>query len=246
VNSGIYTAYSGMQAQLDALEILANNLANINTTGFKEDKAFFTYLNQSLDASQQSGDLNATVNRTVQARGALNVSDGSLNATGRELDIAIEGNGFLAIKTPNGVRYTRNGNLHMDSKFVLSTSDGYPVLGATSGRPITLGPGNIHINEDGDVFLDDTSVERLKVVSIGDLSTLTKEGSSLFASSANSDAIKASDAKVRSGYLEQSNVNSVASIVRMVNLLRHFESIQKSINLEMNDMNAKVIEKLGR
>jgi flagellar basal-body rod protein FlgG len=109
-----------------------------------------------------------------------------------------------------------------------------------------LGPGKIHINEDGDVFLDDTSVERLKVVSIGDLSTLTKEGSSLFASSAGSDAIKTSDAKIRSGYLEQSNVNSVASIVRMVNLLRHFESIQKSINLEMNDMNAKVIEKLGR
>jgi flagellar basal-body rod protein FlgF len=246
VNSGIYTAYSGMQAQLDALEILANNLANINTTGFKEDKAFFAYLNQSMDGSQQSSDLNATVNRTVQTLGALNAAEGSLNATGRELDVAIEGNGFLAIKAPNGVRYTRNGNLHLDPKFVLTTSDGYPVLGATSGRPITLGPGALRINEDGDVLLNDEVIDRLKVVSIGDLSKITKEGNSLFATSASPESIKASNAKIKSGYLEQSNVNAVASIVRMVNILRHFESIQKSMNLEMNDMNAKVIERLGR
>ncbi len=244
MNSGIYTAFSGMKAQLDALEVLANNLANINTTAFKEGKAFFTYLNQSLDASQRPDDFNVTVNRSVLTREALNAEAGSLVSTNRELDIAIEGDGFLQIQTPRGFRYTRNGNLHLNAQSVLTTSEGFPVIG-TSGRPITLSRGAVHISQDGEVSLDNNPVDRLKLVSFDDLSALAKEGNSLFVSRSAEDAGKISNAKIRSGYLEQSNVNAVSSIVQMVNILRHFEAIQKSINLEMNDMNAKAIEKLG-
>lgn len=235
-----------MQAQLDALDMLANNLANINTTGFKEDTAFYTFLSQSMDEAPQPDNLSATVNRSVKTLGTLNMADGSLRATNRELDIAIEGEGFLAVETPRGIRYTRNGNLYLNKQYVLETSDRYPVLSANTGRPITLGPGTVSINEDGEISLDSVAVDRLKVVTFDDLSTLAKEGNSLFTSSAGEDSIKASGARIRSGYLEQSNVNAVASIVRMVNILRHFEAIQKSINLEMNEMNTKVIEKLGR
>jgi len=245
MNSGVYTAYSGMKAQLDALEILANNLANLNTTAFKEEEAFFTYLNQSLDAFQGSDDFSATVNRSVLAQGALNGAEGSLTSTNRELDIAIAGNGFLVVETPRGVRYTRNGSLHLNAQSVLTTSDGYPVLGANS-RAITLGPGKIQIGEDGVISLDDTQVNRLKLVAFDDLSKLSREGSSLFMSPSNQDAEKISNAAIKSGYLEQSNVNAVSSIVRMVNILRQFEAIQKTINLEMNDMNTKAIDKLGR
>jgi flagellar basal-body rod protein FlgF len=245
VNSGIYTAYSGMKAQMDALDILANNLANINTTGFKEENAFFTYLNRSIDADPATANLNDTINKTVQAQGALNTAEGSLTSTGRDLDVAIEGNGFLTVETPRGMRYTRNGNLHVNAQSVLTTSDNYPVIG-TNGRPITLGPGKIGINENGDVSLEDSTVGRLKVVTFDNVSALAKEGSSLFISRENQGSEKISDAKIRSGYLEQSNVNAVSSIVRMVNLHRHFEAIQKCISLEMNEMNAKAIEKLGR
>jgi len=245
VNSGIYTAYSGMQAQLDALEMLANNLANINTTAFKEEKAFFTYLNQSLGTSEGTGDLNEAMNRSVRTLGTVNTAEGSLSPTGRDLDIAIEGNGFLVIDTPRGIRYTRNGSLRLNTQSVLTTSDGYPVLGANR-RPITLGPGKVHINLDGEVSLDDSAVDRMKIVSFDDLSKLEKEGGSLFISRAGQSSEKASDATVKSGYLEQSNVNAVTSVVQMVEILRHFEAIQKSVNLLMNDINAKVIDKLGK
>jgi flagellar basal-body rod protein FlgF len=244
MNSGIYTGYSGLRAQSDALDILANNLANLNTTGFKEEKAFYTYINQSLAASQNSGDLNTAINQSIQTRSALNVEAGSLNATNRDLDVAIAGNGFLAVETPRGIRYTRNGSLDMNAQSVLTTADGYPVLGA-NGSAITLGPGKIGIGEEGDVTLDGVHVDRLKIAAFDDVSVLEKEGNSLFISQKGQEAEKSSDAKIKSGYLEQSNVNPVSSIVRMVEIMRHFEAIQKSINLIMNDINSKAIEKLG-
>jgi flagellar basal-body rod protein FlgF len=245
MNSGIYTGYSGLRAQSDALEIMANNLANLNTTGFKEDNAFSTYINQSLADSQNPADLNAAINQQIQTRSALNTAEGSLNATNHELDIAIAGNGFLAVETPRGIRYTRNGSLDLNAQSVLTTADGYPVLGA-NGRAITLGPGKIRIGEDGDVTLDGVAVDRLKVVAFDDISTLEKEGNSLFIAKRGQESEKSSDAKIKSGFLEQSNVNPVTSMVRMVEILRHFEAIQKSINLIMNDINSKAIDKLGR
>jgi flagellar basal-body rod protein FlgF len=245
MDSGIYTAYSGLRAQSDALEILANNLANINTTGFKEQKAFYTYLNQAAEASQKPDDLNTVINQLIQTRSALSGEAGSLSATNRELDIAIAGDGFLVIQTPRGIRYTRNGSLDLNAQSVLTTSEGMPVLG-TSGRKITLGPGKIRIGDSGDVFLNDIRIDRLKVTAFGDLSDLEKEGNSLFKSRPGASSEKSSDAKIKSGYLEQSNVNPVSSIVRMVEIQRHFEAIQKSIHLVMNEINPKAIEKLGR
>jgi flagellar basal-body rod protein FlgF len=245
VNSGLYTAYSGMRAQSDALEILANNLANLNTTGFKEERAFFTLLNQSLNASDQPDNLNTAINRSVMTQTALNSTEGSLSFTNGDLDLAITGNGFLVVDTPQGIRYTRNGNLHRNAQSILTTSEGFTVQGA-DGKPITLGPGKIHIGEDGSVSIENKPVNRLKIVAFDDLSGLQKEGNSLFVMKEGKSLAKPSDAKVQSGYLEQSNVNAVSSVVRMVDILRHFEAIQKSVNLLMNDINSKAIERLGR
>jgi flagellar basal-body rod protein FlgF len=245
VNNGIYTAYSGMQAQLDALDILANNLANLNTAGFKEENAFFTVLNQSLNESQGSENLNQTINQAVQALPALNAAEGSITPTGRDLDIAIEGKGFLAVDTPHGIRFTRNGNLRLNAQSMLTTSDGFQVMG-DNDRAIALGPGKIQINTDGVVSMNGNQAGRLKVVAFDDMSALQKEGSSLFASRTNPAAERPADTTIRSGYLEQSNVNSVASIVRMVDILRNFEAIKKTVDLIMNDINTKAIERLGR
>lgn len=245
MNSGIYTAYSGLKAQSDALELISNNLANVNTTAFKEETSFFTCLKQSAGLSQQNADLNSTINHSIRVGSVVNQQEGSLSATGRELDIAIEGNGFLVVNTPRGVRYTRNGSLNLNAQSVLVASDGSPVMGA-SGKPIALGPGKVAIGEKGEVFLDNSQIDRMKVVTFEDLSSLQKEGNSLFKSQSDRSLEKGSDARIKSGYLEQSNVNPVSSIVRMVEILRHFEAIQKSINLVMNDINTKAIEKLGR
>jgi flagellar basal-body rod protein FlgF len=242
VNSGIYTAYSGLKAQVDALDLLANNLANLNTPGFKEEMAFFTVLNAAGEIPQ--AELNSTVNRSVMTRGTVNPTEGSLNPTNRDLDIAIEGQGFLVVQTPHGIRYTRNGSLKLDGHGVLTTMEGAPVLG-TEGRPITLGPGKISIGEDGTVAWNEALAGRLKVITFDDFTKLEKEGSSLLVSRAGREQEKNADAKIKSGYLEQANVNAVSSVVRMVEIMRRFEAIQKSI-VVMNDINSKSIEKLGR
>jgi flagellar basal-body rod protein FlgF len=244
VNSGIYTAYSGMQARLDALDILANNLANASTTGFKGEKAFYTLLHKSLDDSRGPENLNSVITQSIQTRASLDGEAGSLVPTNRDLDIAIEGNGFLVVDTPGGIRYTRNGSLHQNAQSVLATADGYPVLGA-DGRAIALGSGKVTIRQDGAVLLDGAEAGRLKVVAFENLSGLQKEGNSLFINSAKGAGESISNATIRSGYLEQSNVNAVGSIVQMVDILRSFESIQKSVS-QLNDINSKAIEKLGR
>jgi flagellar basal-body rod protein FlgF len=244
VDNGIYTAYSGLRAQVDALDLLANNLANLNTAGFKEEMAYFSLLNQSAEASANAGDLGATINSSIKTQGAVNAADGSQSRTNRDLDVAIEGNGFLVVQTPRGTRYTRNGSLMLNAKGVLVASEGSPILGA-SGRPITLGRGAININAEGAVALDGREIDRLKIVSFEDPAKLTREGNSLLLLQNGKDQEKISGAKIKSGYLEQSNVNAVSSIVRMVGIMRQFEAIQKTVNV-MNDMNSKSIEKLGR
>ena len=255
MNSGIYTAYSGMQAQADALDVLANNLANVNTTGFKEEKAFFTLLQQSAGESDEQNALGAAINKPVTVHSAFSGETGFIKTTERDLDIAIEGEGFLVVQTPQGIRYTRNGNLHKNSKGVLITSEGHPVLGAEK-KPITLGPGKIVISERGDIQIgqmggggnsqqDSIEVDRLKLVRFKNLTSLEKEGSSLFVLRNEQDAPMESDAKIRVGCLEQSNVNPVKAVVSMVSILRNFEAIQKSMNLITNEMNKQAIETLS-
>jgi flagellar basal-body rod protein FlgF len=249
MNSGLYTAYSGMKSQSDALEVLANNMANINTTGFKEEKVFYSMLNQSLNATENATgkppeNMESVINRTVMAGSSLNQTEGSLLSTKRDLDIAITGQGFLAVQTPQGIRFTRNGNLQINAKSVLTTSEGFPVIGVTN-KPITLGTGKIDISLDGSVTLDKNPVDRLKIVTFDNLSELEKQGSSMFVHRGKPETQKVSDATIQSGCLEQSNVNAVASVVQMVEVMRHFEAIQKCVNSLMNDINAKVIDKLG-
>ena len=245
MNSGIYTAYSGMQAQLDALDLVANNLANVNTTGFKEEKAFFEFMLQASSSEFKENPLQESINAPVTVKGSLNVEDGSLTHTYRDLDVAIEGKGFLVVETPRGIRYTRNGSLLINKDGTLSTSDGSPVLGEKN-KPITLGPGQISIGENGEVQLNGVHVNKIKVVRFENLSALEKEGSSLFMSRTDQGGELESDAKIRSGYLEKSNVNPVESVIKMVSILRNFESLQKCMSNLSNDMDSKAIDKLSR
>ena len=245
MNSGIYTAYSGMKARSDELEVMANNLANINTTGFKADRAFGSFLRESINDSGSPEGIGLVVNRSVRTDRSIDFSDGVILPTGRNLDVAIRGNGFLTVETPHGVRYTRNGNLHMDTNGMLRTTDGNPVIGA-SNRPITLGQGNVNISENGGVYLDGEEVDRLRVVVFSDLAQVEKEGESLFINNGDTEPKLKTDMVVHVGFLEQANVNALRSVVEMVSILRHFEAIQRSLNHEVNDMDAKVIDRLGR
>jgi flagellar basal-body rod protein FlgF len=245
VNNGIYTAYSGMKAQMDALEVVSNNLSNVNSAGFKGDMAFYSALNEELNGSQENKGAGNVTNNSIKTESVVDFSNGVIQTTDRNLDIAIEGDGFLTVETPHGIRYTRNGNMHLEKGSILANSDGYPIAGI-NGNPITVGPGTVHINKQGDVFLNGGYVDRLKVVSIEDRNKLAKEGHSLLAYRSDKEPKILENTCIRSGCLEQSNVSAVSAIVQMVNIMRQFESIQKCVNLEMNEMNSKAIEKLGR
>jgi flagellar basal-body rod protein FlgG len=246
VDNGIQAACSGLRAQVDALAILANNLANLNTTAFKEELAFFTQENQSSSKSQDVDEqIGAVANQLIRTQGTMNTTEGSLSLTNQSLDVALEGNGYLKVQTPNGIRYTRSGSLQLNAQSVLTAAGGHPVLGATD-QPITLGPGEIHIDEEGKIFLNNTRIDSLKVVAFDNLQGFDKEGGSLLALRPGQGTEIASNARVRSGYLEQSNVNPVSSVVRLVEIMRNFEAIQKSISAVMNDMDSKSIDKLSR
>ncbi len=244
VQSSMQVAYSGLKAQMDALDALANNLANANAAGFKEQKSFFTTFNRML-SSPEATELEAAINNEVSAGSALNLSAGSLVETHRDLDLALAGNGFFTVETPGGLRYTRNGSLTTNAKSILCTSDRFPVLGQRG--QIVLGPGKVTINQDGDVFVGGVQVDRLKLASFDTPSSLRIEGRSLFAQAEGGQIPKpAVGVTVRQGFQEQSNVDPVMATVRMVEILRHFESIQKCISLMFNDVDAKAIERLGR
>ena len=234
-----------MKAHSDALEITANNLANMNTVGFKGDRAFHTLLGKTINDSGSPSGMGLTVNRLVRTDRNIDYSDGGMISTGRNLDVAIRGDGFLTVETPHGERYTRNGNMHLDLNSMLRTADGNPILGV-SGRPITLGQGEIHISDDGGVYQDGVEVDRLRIVVFQDRSQLEKEGATLFVSTGGETPQLRTNTVVRSGYLEQANVNTIRSMVDMISTMRQFEAIQRSVNHEMNDMNGKVIERLGR
>ncbi len=244
MSGGILEAASGMKAQMEALDILANNLANMNTAGFKEQKSFFTVLNDSMNSSSAGDRQPLFPERAIQTGGALNLADGTLQATHRDLDIALMGEGFLVVGTDRGTRYTRSGNLSINAKGQLATAEGHPIVGENG--PILIGPGKVNITEQGEVFVNDLRVGRMKIASLEDPALLTSEGSSLLVPRNSNTTPGAGGAAVKQGFLEQSNVNAVASVVEMVGIMRRFEAIQKTVNLLLNDVDAKSIEKLGR
>jgi flagellar basal body rod protein FlgG len=243
VNNGVQAAIGGMRAQIDALDILANNLANLNTTGFKEQKAFFTYLSEASSGASGEDD-DPSIIRSSSAQSALNLTDGTLQATGRDLDIALVGEGFLVVQTPQGLRYTRNGSLGLNDKSDLVVEGKYPILD-DNGRRITVGPGKLNITDKGMVYADTRKVGQIKLVTFTEPAMVVREGNSLSSPPVKNPTPKPADIQVRQGFLEQSNVNAVAAVVEMVGIMRRFEAISKSVNLVVNDLDAKSIEKLG-
>lgn len=231
-----------MKAQMEALDILANNLANINTSGFKEQKAFFKYLSEAGAAGSDDDSSNI---RSVSAEGAVNLADGSLQPTGRDLDIALVGEGFLAVQTPQGIRYTRNGSLRLNEKSELVVSGGYQVLDDAGGR-MTIGPGRLNITEKGIVYSGSRRVGQIRMVTFEEPAKVVRQGSSLIAPPESKPTPKPANTQVKQGFLEQSNVNAVAAVVEMVGIMRRFEAVSKSVNLVINDLDSKSIERLGR
>jgi flagellar basal-body rod protein FlgF len=216
------------------LDIVANNIANIDTTGFKADNALFgTYLMPDARDDNFTGtDRRITF---VQERGNwIDLSPGAVQRTGNPLDLAIQGNAYLVVQTPQGQRYTRDGALSTNAQGQIVTLDGYPVLG--DGGPITLQPGDhdIIISQSGIVTArdgsgttaTDTQRGKLQLVGFDQAVQLRKDGSNLFEAPNGVNATPAPQGTtVIQGAIEKSNVNAVAEISRMIEITRSYTDI---------------------
>ena len=202
--TGILTAAKTMSYYSRRQEITANNLANAGTAGFKADRL----------VAHRPGDYDSPV--PVEA---TDHSQGSLRTTGRTLDIALEGRGYLTIETPWGDRLSRGGSLKLDGEGRLTTDEGYPVLGEQGS--ILLQGATIEIDPDGTVRSDGQPVDRLRLVVPNDGVTLMKEGSSRYVVPPT-ELTQAESVQVRQGQLEEANLNSIGGMVSLVEIQRAY------------------------
>ncbi len=221
--------YSALEARMKIIDVIANNLANANTNGFKRD---FGHILQE--------------ETRVEAGTKVDFSTGDLVSTGNELDAAINGQGFFAIQTPNGVRYTRNGSFSLNAGGELVTQDGMPVLNS-SGSPINAGHGKVAIQDGGSVTVDGNETAKLKIVNFKEPQKLQKEGLSRMIWTGAPDAVQdVPDPRLKSGALERSNVNAIDEMVHLMSAYREFEAVQKTLRTLMSDMNSKLVQELGK
>ena len=232
------------------LDVVANNVANVNTNGFKADRPMFEeYLRSNARENNFVGrDRNVSF---VQDRATVkDFSQGPSEPTKNPLDVAIDGDAFLVVQTPNGPRYTRDGSMQISSTGQLVTKTGNPVLG-TSG-PIVFQPTDhdINISADGTVTVQegtnrtDSVRGKLSMVSFAEAQKLLKEGSNLYAAGEGNTPAPALNAKVNQGYIEKSNVNAVTEMSRMIEVTRAYTSISTLLQ-QQGDMRRTAIEKLA-
>jgi len=235
-----YVALSGMRARLDQLDRLASDIANVGTAGYKGERTSDVQAERSpFDSALQTA-----IDVTTGSR-RLDVTTGSIEPTGRPLDLAIQGKGFFAVETPAGVRYTRNGHFSRGTDGTLITDDGASVLDAMSGTPITVGKSGVGVDPDGTVHSDGSVAGKIQIVEFDDAGLLVRENSSNMRADGMT-AKPATKSSVASGALEQSNVSVAERIAELTNLSRTFDALQKAVSLQMNDLDGKAIDQLGR
>jgi flagellar basal-body rod protein FlgF len=254
MNRAIYPILSGALAQERQMQIFANNMANVNTAGFKQDDQAFKsvmarvqvatpVLAHSVGFGQQIDVRPAgPAERVFVAPHAVHTSfeAGRIRITGNPLDMAIQGSGFFEVKTPQGVRYTRSGMFSLDSQRRLVTNLGYPVMG-TKGE-IKVPPGTIQVNTQGAIQVDGQTVATLKVMDFPVDHMPQKHFEGLFASDS---AQPAKNPQVQGGHIEESNVNSIGEMVKMIQGMRNYESTQKLIQT-LDHMADVSIQDVGR
>lgn len=230
MSGGMYLAAAGALVQQLRLEVLANNVANISTIGYKGDRSIFQIPEETEPQTFETS-IEGIQSLSPYAPPFSTVTDfsqGAIRQTGNPLDVAINGDGFFSIQTPDGVQYTRQGNFTLNSEGVLITPDGYPVLG--EGGEITLEEGTVEIDLQGGVYVDGDEVGRLQVTGVSNPETLTKAGNGRFVGSeATTVGERPENSTLSQGYLETANVNPVQAMTEMIETSRAFEAYQKVI-----------------
>ncbi len=219
---------------MESLDMLANNIANSGTVGFKSDKEFYSLYEQELPVIQQQW---------------TDFSQGMLTPTGNSLDLALSGGGFFALNSPRGTIFTRGGQFQVSKSNQLQTADGYTLRDTqNNGQPITVDPTQpVEIAKDGTVEQNGQTVGQIEIVGVDDPArALAKLGGNYFISSPQG-AKPAADTttEVHQGRLEQSNVPVADAAVRLVSIMRQFEMLQKAMTVGA-DMNKQAVEEVAK
>ena len=231
---GLIESVESMLNQERRMEQSTNNLANVNTAGYKkENTAFSEMLFTAASGGQRVGKAIKIITDHAQ---------GSTETTGNPLDLAIAGDGYFKIQTAGGIRYTRAGEFTRDSQGQLTTPNGDPVLGL--GGPVMINGQNFQIQPNGEVFVDGQLANRLDVVTVDNKALLEKEGRNLYRLIGNGQEIAAEQATVKQGVVEKSNVNTVLEMTEMISLQRDYEAQQKLIRT-IDDIDVEAIRKVG-
>lgn len=240
MNSGIYPAVSGSLAAMRKLDVISNNLANINTPGYKRDRMTFEAVLAAAGTPTAVPQSITTQKEYVY----IDYASGPTSQSGNPLDLALDGDGFFAVTTPEGTAYTRQGNFRSSADGILVTMDGYPIQG-TGGASISIKGSHVEIDAKGSVIVDGAEAGTISVVDFEKPYTLTKSGSALFVTSDPQANPQPGKAQVRQGFTEGSNVDSISEMVKMIETNRYFEACSKVIK-GFDDIAAKAVNELGK
>jgi len=243
MDSGYYAACAGFAAQTQALELVAHNLANLGTAGYRSQQATFRSFVAGSGAVNWDP-LNAAVNDFgVLAGSRIDLTPGSLAATGNPLDVGVAGPGFLVVQSSAGPVYTRNGSFHLTPTGQLVTAEGDAVLGEQG--PILLPPGAVAVGTDGTISVDGTVAAKLQLAEFSPDTSLRALGNATYAAPAGS-ALPAASSSIRQGMLEASNVSPVESVVQLISIQRNAEMMQRALSLFDSQFNQTAVQDLPR
>lgn len=237
-------AASGLRSRLESLDLLANNLANSATAGFKRDQEFYGVFSSEDSNDPSTGGPSSTL--PMIERQWTDFSPGVIQATGNPLDVALTGSAFIAVNGPTGTLYTRSGNMQVLPSGELATADGYPLRGGGGGTIRVTPAKAIVIEIDGSVRQDGQTVGQMEVVEFKSNSALQKMGSTCFRNTdLKTPPVAATNPGVQQGKIEGSNVPVAEAAMRLVGVMRQFEMLQKAVGIS-NEMDSKTIQEVAK
>lgn len=242
--SGLYNAAQGMAIAEKRHQVTAQNLAHVNMPGYRRRVFQQTEFGQLVDATKAAqtqaaadaavGNQTATTNPSVAQPQLFSVvsdfSNGSMESTGRPLDLAIEGDGFFVVEGPQGPLYTRNGSFHVDTQGRIVTIDNLPLQGTAGSLtlPANATSESIMVSRDGQILAGDTSVGQLKIATALNPRNLVEKGETLYAGTPAA-GIQDAEVRVSQGFLESANATAVTELVNLIVASRQYEAAQKAM-----------------
>lgn len=219
MDRGLYTAATGMLAEMDRMNAISNNLANMTTPGYKADYIDQGTFAKVLWSNRSTGQPIGTWDVGPGTEAITSLNQGAITPTNSQLDLAINGNGFFAVQTPQGIRYTRNGAFARNAAGELVTGQGYQVLG-TNNQPLRVGGGDFRVSPEGFITSGDRAVGQIAILNVNNPQ---KVDGSLWTGNAAGQA----DGTITQSAIESSNVNAIQAVIDMTVSQRAFDSGQR-------------------